>query len=155
VNKITAVEYTKSLVDIADSENAKSGISNIETIHSPAQEFTSDERFDVVFISGLFVYLNDEDVDGLMRQIPKYCKPTTQILVRDGTGLQTRFEINDKFSQNLSTNYSAIYRTSDAYKKLFNDIGLICTRDEDMFEEGFLLNKFSETRLRLYLFKRG
>lgn len=155
VSKVTAVEYTKSLIDVATTENSNSGITNIDFVHSPAQDFTSSEKFDIIFISGLFVYLNDNEVDLLMQKIPQYSKESTQIILRDGTGLLNRYEINDKFSENLSANYSAIYRTADTYKKLFKDIGFTCVRDEDMFEEGFLLNKFSETRLRLYLFKRG
>lgn len=61
--------------------------------------------------------------------------------------------IVDKYSEALKTHYSALYRTRDEYIEMFKRIGYSLIRDEDMFEEGSPLNKWKETRLRVYLFK--
>ena len=57
-------------------------------------------------------------------------------------------------SETLKMEYSALYRTHSEYNTIFKQIGFSLLRAEDMFEEGSLLNKYSETRLRLYLFKQ-
>jgi len=68
--------------------------------------------------------------------------------------LNIRHCIKDNFSSVLKTNYSALYRTRDEYVNLFacNDFSLI--EDRQMFDEGCPLNKYPETRLWYYIFRR-
>ena len=47
-----------------------------------------------------------------------------------------------------------MYRTREEYVDMFEGIGFNLLRDEDMFEEESPLNKWKETRLRVYLFTR-
>ena len=62
---------------------------------------------------------------------------------------------SNKFSENLQAHYSALYRTRQSYFKFFKQGGFTLLKDEDMFDEGHVLNKFLETRLRIYLFKKN
>jgi len=54
----------------------------------------------------------------------------------------------------LKTNYSAIYRTKEEYAEIFEGIGFRLLKDSNMFEEGCCLNKFPETRLRIFKFEK-
>jgi len=54
----------------------------------------------------------------------------------------------------LETTYSAIYRTREELIEIFKKIGFQLIKDEDMFPEGSVLNKFPNTRLRIYKFVR-
>jgi len=74
--------------------------------------------------------------------------------LRDGTGVPDHYEIQKRWSEALQANYAAIYRTRAEYIAAFATIGLSCVRDDDMFEPGCVLNKFPETRLRIYRFER-
>lgn len=153
-NQVTAVEFTESLSRLGVEEAQKRQCTNVEFIVSPAEQFRSDTPYDVVFISGLFVYLNDDQADLLINNLPTLCHPDTVVLLRDGTGIAGRHEINDQFSDHLQANYSATYRTREQYKSLFEKAGFALVRDENMFPEGHPLNKYPETRLRLYEFKK-
>jgi hypothetical protein len=90
-----------------------------------------------------------------MTNLSKACHEKTKVLLRDGTALEKRFEINNRMSEHLRTEYSASYRTKEEYIQLFKNYGFQILRDENMFNEGCPLNKYPETRLRLYLFDQG
>jgi hypothetical protein len=66
-----------------------------------------------------------------------------------------RFEIHDRWSDALQASYAAIYRSRADYVAAFATIGLALVRDDDMFEDGSPLNKWAETRLRIYRFVRS
>jgi SAM-dependent methyltransferase len=153
--KVTAVEYSEGLAEIGKKEVERRGISNVEFVVSPAEEFSRNEQFDVVFISGLFVYMNDDQAERLVANLGLFAEGTTTILVRDGSGVLKRHEINRKFSEHLQSPYSATYRTPAEYATLFEKSGFRLLEEENMFPEGHPLNKFPETRLRLFRFEKA
>jgi len=150
---VTAVEYSAALAEIGIREAERRNITNINFVVSPAEDFApAPVAYDVVFISGLFVYMNDAQAEKLTQNLRKFCNSESILLLRDGTSTGTRHEINNKFSEHLQTMYSAIYRSRKEYIDLFSRHGFRLLKDEDMFEEGCPLNKYSETRLRIYSF---
>lgn len=147
---VTAVEYSAELAAIGQREAEKRGLSNLEFVVSPAESFSIDATFDVVFISGLFVYMNDEQAEMLAGGLARFCGPSTFVLLRDGTAIEHRHEIDNRPSEHLKTNYSATYRTAAQYQELFERHGFRVVRQENMFYDGCPLNKYPETRLRIY-----
>jgi cyclopropane fatty-acyl-phospholipid synthase-like methyltransferase len=153
VKRVVAVEYAESLAAIGRAEAGKREARNVEFVVSPAESYTTAEPFDCVFISGLFVYLTDEQAARLMANVRKLVKRGGTLVLRDGTSiLARRHEIVDRFSDILKAHYSAVYRTADEYRKIFAEAGFRAVRDGQVFPEGCALNKFPETRLRYYLF---
>lgn len=153
VKHVTAVEYMDSFAEIGRVEAKKRGLTNVEFIHSAAENYTSEAAFDVVFISGLFVYLNPDQAQTLMDHLPRLVKKDGILLLRDGTSiLDKAYTINNRYSDILSEQYSALYRTRDEYIQLFHQSGFHLIQDDQVFDEGCPLNKFAETRLRYYLF---
>lgn len=153
VNKIVAVEFAESQVKIAKQEQAERKINNIDFIHASAESFISVEGFDIIFISGLVVYLNDSQVGQLILNIKKMLKPQGVLFLREPSSvIEKRYEIIDQYSEALKTNYSAIYRTSMEINSLFKNQGFKSLEDGQFFPEESSLNKFPETRLRYYIF---
>jgi ubiquinone/menaquinone biosynthesis C-methylase UbiE len=153
--RVTAVEYSAALAAIGRAEAVRSGHTSVEFVVSPAEEYGGGSTFDVVFISGLFVYMADEQAERLASNLPRFCRSDTLVLVRDGTGAPFRHEIDNRHSEHLQTLYSATYRTAAEYEALFARQGFVLRRHENMFEEGCPLNKYPETRLRIYQFERN
>lgn len=155
VRRVLAVEYSAPLAEIGSKEAARRGAHNVEFVVSPAEAFETDERFDIVFVSGLFVYLTDTQCERLMKALPRLLAPSGTLLLRDGTSILPgrRHEIDNRFSRALSEYYSAIYRTRDEYVALFAREGIELVGDGQMFEESSPLNKYPETRLRYYVFR--
>ena len=147
------MEYSAALAAIGESEARRQGSDIVRFVVSPAEAFRAARTYDLVFISGLFVYLDDDQAAGLMQNLPLACGKETTILLRDGTGVAGRHVIDDRPSDHLQTRYSAIYRTREEYVALFRASGFDLQADTNMFEDGSPLNKYPETRLRLYTFR--
>lgn len=152
-SRVLAVEYSDKLVEIGRTEAAARGVTSIEFRHSSAESFTSEETFDVVFISGLFVYMEDAQANHLASHLRKHCTQNSVLMLRDGTAVRERYEISDRYSSHLDALYSAVYRTRAEYVRLLEQAGFALVQDENMFEEGHPLNKYPETRLRVFLFR--
>ena len=155
VAHVDVVDYCAPLVDRGEAKARELGIDNVAFAHAAAQDFASERVYDVVFISGLLLYLNDDELARLLRRLHGYTKRGSVVVLRDGTGVPEHYEITKRWSEALQANYAAIYRTRDEYIEAFATIGFACVRDDDMFEPGCVLNKFPETRLRIYRFERA
>lgn len=150
---VTAVEYSADLAEIGRKEAARRNAQNVEFVVSPAEEFQAKRAYDIVFISGLFVYMNDDQAEKFAAGLSSLCSPQSVVLLRDGTSiLDRRHEIDDRRSEHLQAMYSATYRTRAQYLDLFVRNGFELQRDENMFDESCPLNKYPETRLRIYRF---
>lgn len=156
VRRVLAVEYSAPLAEIGRREAAQRGATNVEFVTSSAEAFTTEERFDIVFVSGLFVYLTDAQCERLMRNLPELLAPGGTLLLRDGTSiLPGRHEINHRFSERLKEYYSATYRPRGEYVEAFARAGFALQESGQMFEEGSPLNKYPETRLCYYVFRHA
>lgn len=151
-SRVLAVEYASGLAELGRQEAAAHQLDQVEFVVSPAEHFDTAEVFDLIYISGLCVYLNDDQLDLLLGRVSRFVKPGGLIMLRDGTSIQGRYELNNVYSQHLDEHYSAVYRTVDDYVDRFEAMGLQLLRHENMFPEGHALNKYAETRLHLFLF---
>ena len=154
VKLIHAVDYIKDMADIGNKQAEKNNIKNVEFFNKSIQNFTSPIKYDTVLLSGVCIYQNDSDMKKIIERIKGYTKVDTKLIVRDSTGINNRYVIEKEYSERLGTMYSAIYRTREEYTKMFAKAGFVLIKDEDMFEEGSPLNKYKETRLRIYEFVR-
>ncbi len=153
VNRVVAVEYTQNMCNLARDEAKKNSVNNVDFINIAAQDYKTNMKFDLVYISGLLIYLNDKECNTLLSQCVKYLKHGGRLVLRDGTGVNSRYDINDRYSETLDAYYSATYRTIEQYISLFVSKGLFVVQHEDMFSQDSPLNKWKETRLRIYEFK--
>ncbi len=153
-SRVLAIEYAQGLADIGTKESVQREFTQVEFHVAPAEKFDTHEVFDLVYISGLFVYLNDDQAGLLLSRLSRFVRTGGLLMVRDGTGIFGRHEIDDRFSEHLGECYSATYRTRDEYVSAIQRQGFVLLRDENMFPEGHLLNKYPETRLHLFLFQK-
>lgn len=152
---ILAVERSKGLVEIGEMKKKDLKLNNIDFENSPAETFTSNETFDLVFISGLFVYLNNSQYKKILNNLHDLVSENGLLMIRDGMSIQKeQYEINDQYSEHLNAFYSAIYRKRNNYIQSIENQGFKLIKDENMFPEGHVLNKYPQTRLHLFLFKK-
>jgi 2-polyprenyl-3-methyl-5-hydroxy-6-metoxy-1,4-benzoquinol methylase len=152
-NEITAVEYSDELVKYGKEQLLLNKIKNIDLICSDVCEYKIDQNYDVVLVSGLFLYLNNADIVNILCKIRNACISTCRIILRDGMSLLNKdYTLNNKYSGALDDNYSAIYRTPENYKKIFEGLGFKLLEEQDMFTDESGLNKWQETKLRVMVF---
>ena len=77
------------------------------------------------------MYINDDELAECYRQIRRISNPETIIYFEESVGVDQRLTLNQIWSENLNSNYSAIYRTREEYLKMILDnMGDICILDE-------------------------
>lgn len=94
---IVGVEYVVGLVCIGWEEVMWCGFDNVEFVVSLVEVFEIDEVFDFVFIFGLFVYFNDDQVECLFGCLNVLVCFGGMLLLCDGIGIGVCYEINDCF----------------------------------------------------------
>ncbi len=109
-SRVIAVEASKPLFEALEERCAP--YSNVTRVHGNARLFQPEDQYDLVFLGGMLMYLNDEDVISLLgKLIPTLqqgglvvCRETT---VRQGT--TTR-----------QGDYQAVYRRVAEYERIFS-----------------------------------
>jgi ubiquinone/menaquinone biosynthesis C-methylase UbiE len=77
------------------------------------------EPFDVIFVKGVFMYLNDEDYKKALRDIHRICSDNCQLYFKESMGIEARLTLDEIYSDSLTQNYSAIYRSIEEYRESF------------------------------------
>jgi trans-aconitate methyltransferase len=89
--------------------------SNVETIHANVEKFEPEESYKLVFLGGMLMYLNENDVTILLRKIIPSLEPGSIVLCRETTvrkGVVTR-----------RGEYQAVYRSVKTYENIFRKCG--------------------------------
>lgn len=87
--------------------------------------------FGIILLSGVLIYLNDAEVEQVIRLLPGLLEKRCTIYWADPVGLQKRLTLKDFPSEALQTDYNAIYRTTSEYMELF----------EPLLQAGFTITK--------------
>src|SRR5687767_7916631 len=101
VAHVDVVDYCAPLVERGAAKATELGHENVAFAHAAAQDFASDRVYDVVFISGLLLYLNDDELAQLLARVAGYTKPGSIVILRDGTGVPDHYEIQKRWSEAL------------------------------------------------------
>lgn len=111
--------------------------------------------FSHVIISAVMLYLNDNEVKLMLKKISELTQPGTIIYLREPMANNTRLTLNNYWSDDLQSHYSAIYRTQQELFSLINE----CTDDVSLklLDAGKMypdeLNNRKETQQNYYIFK--
>jgi len=90
--------------------------SNIHPVHGNVMSFEPDGRTDLIFLGGLLMYLNEEDVIALLRRLLPFLEPGGMMLCRESTVRgDTVVRRGD---------YQAVYRSVPDYRRIFGQCGL-------------------------------
>jgi SAM-dependent methyltransferase len=131
------VDYSSAFIDIA---NERIRVPKASFRPLSFQEFTDLHNdtvgapFDCAIIAGVCVYLNDDELAASLAKLPQKMAEHSVLYLREPVGVDYRLTLDKFYSQDLRTDYSAIYRTVDEYKLLI----------EPLFDAGFRLTACSE-----------
>ena len=133
--KYVGIDFSEELISIANSRNKAPNISfrTGSALELPTV-LDSTEKFNRILIVGLFMYLNDEDIFSMLRELSNYCEPDSIICIRDPMGIKERLTVRDHFSNELKDDYHAIYRTRDEVLDIL---------DKTLLQEGFVISEES------------
>lgn len=78
-------------------------------------------NFNVILINGVMMYINDTDLAQCMSNLKELIAVGGRICIKESVGLHDRLTLNKIYSEELESQYSAIYRGVDEYNILFRD----------------------------------
>ena len=113
-SQVVAVEGSSILYPALEKRCA--GCSNVRTIHGNVLSFESDGQYSLVFLGGLLMYLDENDVIDLLKKLIPSLGPDGIILCREST---VRGETVTR-----SGDYPVVYRSVENYKRIFKQCGL-------------------------------
>ena len=112
---VTAIEGSRVLFQ--SLQKRCTAHTNLHSIHSDVMTFEPDTRYDLIFLGGLLMYLNEKDVTALLGKLLQSLEPGGMILCREST-VRGR-------SLTLKGDYQVIYRSVSNYRNIFAHCGLI------------------------------
>ena len=121
------VDYSKRLLEMAE-DNLKNFGRSYRLIQSSFQElsvaleahYTAD-KFEYIFINGVLMYINDKDLRNCLKQLIPFMAEECTIYIKESIAVEERLTLNQFFSEDLKTSYTAIYRDKDSYNRIIED----------------------------------
>lgn len=160
INEYCGIDFSQELIDIANKRNRKKNFSFCTGGMNQLEDVLKENkygRFNTVLSMGILMYINDIDIENCLEQVEHCCQEHAIICIREPIGLEARLTLKDFFSEELDTNYNAIYRTKeeleDIFKEKFIKKGFTIKEKGFLFEEDSLNNR-KETAQYYYVFER-
>jgi SAM-dependent methyltransferase len=108
-SQVVAVEASKPLYEALERRCAP--YANVKLVHGDAMRFPRKDQYDVVFLGGLLMYLNDEDVISLLGELISCLRPGGVVMCRETTVRQR--------TTTRQGDYQAVYRSVADYQRIF------------------------------------
>ncbi len=162
IDRYLGIDFSAALINVAVAEKAncpsahKLSFQNISATEILNHPLLVPPPFHFFIISGLMTYLNDADCAALLSQISLLSARPSMVYVREPSAVDCRLTLNRYFSEELHTEYSAIYRTDAEYQKIFQTTlgneGFVLQTAQNLFPENLCNRK--ETNQRIYIFNK-
>lgn len=143
--KYIGIDYSSKLLKIA-KENLKEHHGNATLLQGSFQEFESvltkanqEKSFDKIFVNGVMMYINDVDLNEGLERIEEAAGEHCELYFKESMAVNERLTLRDFYSDSLTQNYTAIYRSISEYKALFEkyfvDKGFTIKEEGSLYDE--------------------
>lgn len=79
-------------------------------------------KFDAVIIAGVSMYINDQVLAQCYGELSTILNNGAIVYIEESIGVEKRLTLNNIWSENLNSDYHAIYRTREEYKKILTPL---------------------------------
>lgn len=116
VAKIVGVDKYQEFLDKAYKAD------NIQYIASSFSDLNIEEKYDLILLFGLTMYLSDEELDDLLKKVINAMNEKSIFIIKNQFGIEKEV-IVDNFSENLQCFYYAKYRKLADMCKIIQEHG--------------------------------
>jgi SAM-dependent methyltransferase len=128
---VLGIDNSPALLKIAENQARRLSISNVRFIESSIIDVSYPERFDLIFVGGVLLYINDDGLLQLTTNFKDLLKPKSKLVLLESISMKERIVKSDSYEKHLQTPYSAIYRRADEYEVLFEQNGFRLEYEND------------------------
>lgn len=118
-------DFSQNLLSLAEENLSRFPKERISLVHCSFQDMMTGikksnikEPFNKVIITGVFVYLNDTDVIEGLNNLVNIITDDCIIYLKETMAISDRLTLNKFYSEELKTEYDAIYRSISEYRKI-------------------------------------
>ena len=116
VARYLGIDFSDGLIAAARARVPGAEFHTITAQQFAAAGLPGNPRFSMAILSGIFAYLNDADAEALLARL----SPAACVYVREPVARDVRLTLDRFWSDELAAPYSAVYRTADEYRRLFD-----------------------------------
>lgn len=154
----TGVDYCQSLLELAE-ENLK-GVSELgryNLVYASFQDLPAklSSRFDIILCNGVMMYINDDDISLCLHNVDTLLDENGIFCIKESVSYKDRLTLDNIYSEELTSNYSAIYRSIDEYESLWRK----CLHGYEVIDKGDIweqnLKNRAETGPYFWVMKKG
>lgn len=122
--KYIGIDYSREFLQIAEQNLADSGKcffaqGTFQNIEQVLDEHGWKRAYDRIFINGVLMYINDEEIGECLKSVDALLAQHGKIYIKESVGVLKRFTLKDFYSSELGSCYNAIYRALQEYEELF------------------------------------
>ena len=145
------LDFSQDLIEIANKsnnyDNCKFQVMSATDIK--IDKLLIEPPFDVIVISGVLMYINDNDLETIVSEINKIGAEDMKIFIMEPIScMENRLTLRDFYSEGLESDYSAIYRREDEYIEVFKKFNCNEIFSDNIFED---LSDHSETQYKYFI----
>ena len=111
--RVVTVEASRPLFEALEKRCAS--LLNVKYILGDVMRFKPEDQYELVFLGGMLMYLNEQDVSALLRKLIHSLRPGGIILCRETTVRQESIARQGE--------YQAVYRSVGNYQRIFAECG--------------------------------
>ena len=161
IREYCGIDFSEKLIDIARERNHKPNrcfyVGDAVRFRDVLTEHNKG-KYSRFLLIGLLMYINDDDVMSIMRQLLETADRQSIICIREPLGIDERLTLKGFYSEELQTDYYAVYRTLDELMNIFEKTllqnGFQVSQSGFLFSNGILNNR-SETAQYYFVLERG
>ena len=155
--RVLATDTSKGMLDLGkEYTNKKKPKNQVDFFYGDICNIENppNSPYDLVFISGLILYLSKLQFFKLTEFISKNTKTDSDLILREPVGINKEYILENIYSEELKTNYSALYRTEKNIIDAFKSNKFFVKTNEWLHPNNSKFNKWKETRLKLISLRR-
>lgn len=132
------LDISPKMVSIAETERARRGLANARFECANLLDYSTDERFDLVFFSGVLQYVDDATIAAVLARAARLLAPGGIFVSRDSVQLEERVV--------KAGDYPVMYRTPEEYRVVFEAAGF----ERTYMDVSYPAKRFTNVASRLY-----
>lgn len=129
-------EMIKAATDIYSCKYKNASFINVSFQDVFDRAEIQKRKFDKIIITGVSMYLNGTDLSSCYVKLKNFLTQDGVLYMEESIGVKERLTLNNIWSENLKSNYWAIYRTEQEYLALLRPL-LDCS---EILKSGFFYN---------------
>lgn len=157
IKEYIGIDFSENLIGIANRRNTDNNFNFYVGSATKVNDVIKNNSLpNIVLLIGLIMYMNDDDISILFRNLCCILHKDTKVIMREPIGISDRLTLKNFHSDELNANYNAIYRTREEIIKLMEPTmlknGFVITEEGFLFDDS--LNNRKETSQYYFILER-